>query len=73
MHSNCMECGKERSERVVDMPVWEEIIPIIKNMYPSIGSDMLADYGIVYNEIVVALEQWMEERDVCCICRGGKK
>ncbi len=67
-----MECGKERSERVVDMPGWEELIPIIKSMYPSIGVEMLADYGIVYNEIIEALEQWMDERDVCCICRNRK-
>ncbi len=67
-----MECGKERSEHVVDMPVWEELIPLIKSMYPSICVEMLADYGIVYNEIIEALELWMDERDVCCICRSQK-
>jgi hypothetical protein len=67
-----MDCTKERSEHVVDMPVWEELVPIIKSMYPSIDREMLADYGIVYNEIVEALELWMEDRGVCCICRNQK-
>ena len=56
-------------QRIMNMPSWDDVMPIIRETYPSIADDLLDDYGIVYNEIVEALEVWMDRHGVCCICR----
>ncbi len=65
-----MPCEEERKLNVVNMPNWEDLLPILTETCPCKEDlERLKEYRIIYNEMVEILEIWMERHDVCCICR----
>jgi len=65
-----MACEDEEHFMMVEMPTWEEIFPYIRKMCSHEEDvDRLRECQIIYNEILDALEMWMESQDICCICR----
>lgn len=65
-----MACEDEEHFMMVEMPTWEGIFPYIRKMCSHEEDvDRFREYQIIYNEILDALEMWMESQAICCICR----
>jgi hypothetical protein len=65
-----MACDGDGQFAMVEMPTWEEIFPYLREMCSHEEDvERFSESQIIYNEILDALEMWMESKDICCICR----